>query len=176
MANTIVNSADKNRYFTNAGVAIVATNQPNINDTVMAGTLDSALGADMYGFVPSSPIANVTSTTGYNNTQVIMGISNTIRGVANTALQSPGAEPPESISTSQLTALRVNPVGSGLRAGTWNVFSGDFVPSILNINRNDFAAVGNDNESDSDKDSPGFYTFLSNGGSPTTTGYPSRSQ
>lgn len=166
-----------NNYFTTAGVAIGASNQPNIDDAVMAGTPDSALGKDMYGFVSKGfPVAY----TGNDRTQIIMGVVNTLKGSSNNALRDPGAQPPTPISVSQATAVRTAKVTTAIRAGAWNEISGFFAtsggPEVQVAVSNDFAAFGNDNEADTSKSAPGLFTFLAHGAAPTLSGYPRRTQ
>lgn len=162
-------------YFTNAGVAINASNQPTTqDDTVMAGVPDASLGKDMYGFVSKSyPVAY----TGNDRTQIIMGISNVLKGVANTALKE-GASPPVAISIPQMNSLRSVRTTSAIRSGAWNEVSGIFAssggPRLYPSTSNDFTAVGNDLTADSLRSAPGYTIYNQGGGLPTTTGYSAR--
>lgn len=167
-------TANPGNYFTAAGAAINASNQPNIDDTVMAGTPDSALGRDMYGLVSKTyPVA----FTGTERSNIIMGIPNTLRGSVNTSLKE-GATPPTPISTPQMNSLQTRKVTTAIRAGQWHEISGVYAVSGVGrtnpATANDFAAIGNDNEADSNKSAPGKFTYNQVGGLPTNSGYGAR--
>lgn len=173
--NTVVNSASKNNYFTNAGVAIGSTNQPNVDDTVMAGVLDTSLGINMYGFVSESFPA---SYTGNDNTQIIMGVVNTLKKVGSNALREPGAVPPIATGIDQITAVRTTQTAQAIRQGLWVQNSGTMVSGGADVSPlptyNDFSAFGNDNEADSNKGKPGLYSFNPAGSTVTRGSYPPR--
>lgn len=171
--NNIRNSTANadSQYFTAAGVAINASNQPNIDDSVMAGVLDSSLGRDMYGLVSETEYRGYT---GHDRNTVTMGISQVLKGSVSNALRNTSAVPPNRESIHQMDALRTERVTTAIRAGLWHDTSGVFTtaPAVAN----DFAAVGNDNEADSSKSAPGKFTFNQVGGVPTNSGYSARTQ
>lgn len=163
-------------YFTTANVAITATNQPNIDDAVMAGVPDASLGKDLYGFVSKGfPVVY----TGNDRTQIIMGVANVLKGSVNNSLRTPAAQPPVAISIPQMTSFQTVKVATAIRAGAWNEISGFFAtsggPKVKPAVSNDFAAIGTD-RAPSTKSSQGSMIYNQAGGLPSTTGYLPRSQ
>lgn len=161
-------------YFTNAGSAINASNQSSSqDDTVMAGVRDDSLGNNMYGLVSTTKLV---AYTGNDRTQIIMGLTNTLKGSANTTLREAGATPPIPISIPQLNSLRTERVASGIRAGLWSWTSGIFTSTLGKslASTNDFSAVGNDLVADATRSAPGNIFYNQAGGLPTTTGLSSR--
>src|SRR3990167_4774904 len=114
MAYTIANSSSRNDYFNNAGTAISANVQPNPNGSAFVGIRDASIthdAANAYGLIS---VGVNTPGTGYDNADIIMGLTNSIKGVDNTALRSPGSEMGRE-SIHQLDALRTFRVASGIR-------------------------------------------------------------
>jgi len=170
MAYTVSNSSDGNTIFTSAGVAINATNQPDLNKSVIAGVSDSSIKkANDYGFVSTQyPVAY----TGYDRTSIIRGMSNTIKGVANTIIRNPASDYfREGIR--QIDAIRTTRRASAIRAGQWHEISGAFIYGLSGAN--DFSSFGNDDEADSNRAVPGAFTFAY-AGSGLNENYPPRTQ
>lgn len=172
MANTIANSSAKNNYFTIAGsAAIGATTQPRINTAVIAGILDTSLTAHPgdTGFV-STTIQ--VPYTGYDRTSIIRGLSNTVRGAANTVIRSPGSDFYRE-NVHALDAVETFHRASGIRQNLWNSYSGNWttIPAVAN----DYTALGRDDEAISSRAAPGEFAYAY-AGSGVRRSYPARTQ
>jgi len=156
MANTIANSSAGNSFFTMGGSAVGSTTQPRINQSVMAGVLDTSLSAPGHiadsGFVPTY---TQVPYTGYDKVSVINGLTNTLRGSSNTSLRNPASDYfRESIM--QADAVRTVKRASAIRANQWNPYTGGYTTLS---GANDFAALGNDVEGDSNRAIPGYFAW-----------------
>lgn len=154
MAYTIVNSSDGNTYFTAGGSAITALNQPDLNKSVIAGVADSSLRkASDVGLI-STYIQTVY--TGFDRTSIIRGLSNTLRGSANTVIRNPASDYHRE-AIRQVDVVRTVRRATEIRNNRYSFFSGIFTTGLPQVN--DFAAFGNDDEADSNRAIPGAFTF-----------------
>ena len=173
MANTIANSTAGNAYFTIAGSsAITSTTQPRQNLSVIAGVVDTSLTAHPSDSGIVSTYSQV-AYTGNDRTSIIRGLSNTIRSTgAITLIRCPGSDfYREGIR--QVDAARTYRIASAIRSGVWNMVSGSF--STTPATANDFSAWGNDDEADSNRAIPGYFSYAFGTGV-TQRAYPARTQ
>lgn len=164
MADTIKNSSISNTYFTNAGVAITSSTQPNKN----AGAVSAYNTADLDNgnFVGTGPGNKQTTdeTTWINSSldgvnkakstaalpyfeegkYVIRGVSDTLAGLSNEAVKLVGSSEHRR-SIDKLEAVRTLKVAAHIVNNQWSTISGAWITNPSGSS--DLSSFGTDNES-----------------------------
>lgn len=163
MGRTIVNPAAGNQYFTTAGVAIGATNQPDVLGGAVAGpVLGFVNDLGLRGVTPGDPVnmsTHVIQTSGVDGavvpvdasrafpyitqgTYIIYGATTGVGGVANNVLRNPASDDGNRRPIHKVEAVHTTRVTKAIRDGRWNEVSGIFTSAPETSS--DLATFGDD--------------------------------